>query len=348
MNRTLPILLVCAAAWAGEGPPPATRAALTVATVAPQSESWPVLVRADGDIAAWQEAVVACETGGLRLTALHAAVGDRVRAGQVLAEMDTAALRAELAALEASLAEAKAGLETASADARRAEELRASNTLTAQQSAQYLATERSATARVAAAAARLEVQRLALERSRVVAPDDGVVTARAAVLGQVVQAGAELFRLIRQERLEWRAEVVAEDLARIRPGQGATLAVPGAGTATGTVRAVAPALSARTRTATVYIDLPAGAARAGMFASGSIQAGDPLPALSVPAAAVVQRDGRSLVFAVVDGAARERRVATGRRQGERVEITAGLSADVRVVASGGAFLSDGDPVAVAP
>lgn len=348
MSRTLLLPLICAVAWAGEGPAPAPHTALTVATVAPQLESWPVLVRADGDIAAWQEAVVTSETGGLRLIAVLAAVGDRVRAGQVLAELDTAVVRAELAAQEAALAEARAGLETASADARRAEELRASGTLTAQQTAQYLASERSATARVAAAQARLEVQRLALERSRVVAPDDGMVTACNAVLGQVVPAGAELFRLIRQERLEWRAEVVADDLARVRPGQAATLALPGAGSATGAVRAVAPALSARTRTATVYVDLPTSAARAGMFASGTIEAGDPRPALTVPAAAVVMRDGRSLVFAVIDGTARERRVVTGRRQGERIEITAGLAAEARVVTAGGAFLSDGDPVAVAP
>lgn len=341
MSRILSALLLLAALGAGE--------ALTVRVVVPQSEAWPVTIRADGDIAAWQEAVVACAVSGLRIESLQAEVGDRVRAGQELAVLDTAALRAQVAAQEAEVAQAEASLAIAAADARRAEDLRSGGTLTVQQSMQYLSTERSAQGRLAAARAQLEVQRLTLERSRVVAPDDGIVTARGAVLGAVAQAGDELFRLIRQGRLEWRAEVVADDLARIRPGQTAQVALPGAGTVTGTVRRIAPTLSARTRTAIISIDLPDGAARAGMFASGDIMAGDPATALSLPAAAVVARDGRSLVF-TLDGEGRvhEQRVGTGRRRDGRIEITVGLASDARVVASGGAFLSDGDRVAVVP
>lgn len=349
MSRILLALACLAPAAAGEGPPaPAPRAALTVEVATPRSERWPRLVRADGDIAAWQEASVSSTGGGLRIARLLVDIGDRVRAGQDLAELDTATLRAQVAAQEAEVAQAEAGLTTAAADARRAEELRGSGTLTAQQTAQYLSAERSAIGRLAATRAQLEVQRLALANSRITAPDDGVVVARDAVLGQVVQAGTELFRIIRQERLEWRAEVVAADLAAVAPGQSASLALSGGGALAGTVRSISPTLSARTRTAIVYVDLPAGAARAGMFASGAIAVADPAPVLTVPAAAVLVRDGRSLVFAVgADGTVRERRVATGRRQGDRVEISDGVDAGTRLVAGGGAFLSDGDHVAVA-
>lgn len=340
MSR-LVLLLVLGVLGAGE--------ALTVRVATPLREAWPVSVRADGDIAAWQEAVVAGAINGLRIESLKAEIGDQVRAGQELAVLDTAALRAQVAAQEAEVAQAEVSLATAAADARRAEELRAGGTLTVQQGMQYLNTERSAQGRLAASRAQLEVQRLALERSRVVAPDNGIITARNAELGSVVQAGGELFRMIRQGRLEWRAEVVADDLARIRPGQTAQIALPGVEAVQGTVRSIAPTLSTRTRTAIVYVDLPSGAARAGMFASGDIAIGEPVSALSLPATAVLARDGRSLVF-VLDGEGRvhEQRVSTGRRRGERIEITAGLAADVRVVASGGAFLSDGDRVAVVP
>jgi RND family efflux transporter MFP subunit len=155
--------------------------------------------------------------------------------------------------------------------------------------------------------------------------------------------------MVRQDRLEWRAEVVAADLPRIRPGQAAQLTLPGGGSITGSVRSVDPTLSTRTRTAIVRIDLPSGAARAGMFASGDIIAGDPAPALTVPAAAVLTRDGRSLVF-VVDGDSKvhEQRISTGRRRDGRIEVLEGLVSGCRVVAAGGAFLNDGDHVAIAP
>lgn len=345
------LLLLCLAALLAAGEAPAPRAtALTVRTAQATLESWPVLVRADGEIAAWQEAAVAAATGGLRILALTADIGDTVKAGQELAVLDTAALRAQIAAQEAEVEQAEASLTTAAADAKRAQDLRAGGTLTDQQVTQYLSSERSARGRLAAAKATLEVQRLVLERARVAAPDDGVVIARGAVLGEVAQSGDELFRIIRQGRLEWRAEVLAADLPRIAPGQEATLSLPGGGSASGTVRSVDPTLSTRTRTTIVRIDLPPGSgARAGMFASGAIAAGSPTPATTIPAAALVVRDGRNLVFTVEDGdVVRERRVAVGRRRGDRIEVTSGLDATARIVASGGAFLGDGDRVAVAP
>jgi len=341
------ILLLCLVAVVAAGEPPRA-AALTVRAVAPQAVSWPVLVRADGEIAAWQEAVVGSGTGGLRILELKAEVGDVVVAGQELAVLDTATLRAQVVAQEAEVEQAEATLTTAAADARRAEDLRAGGSLTDQQVTQYLSAERGARARLTATRAQLEVQRLALARARVAAPDDGIVSAREAKLGQVAGTGDQLFRIIRQGRLEWRAEVVAADLPRIAAGTAASLVLPGGATLHGTVRRVEPVLSTRTRTAIVYVDLPAGAARAGMFAAGEIAAGGPTPAMAVPASAVVNRDGRSLVFVLDGEVVRERRVVTGRRRDTLVEIADGLAATDRVVESGGAFLNEGDRVAVAP
>lgn len=346
MIRAILLLALLASSWAAEVP--ARSAALTVSVVAPRSESWPATVRSDGDIAAWQELVVAAEVGGLRLAELLAEVGDPVSAGQVLARLDDRALRAELAAQEAAVAEAEATLAQAAADARRSEDAGAGGTFSQQQRLQFATAERAAIARLAAARARLDSQRLALERTVVVARDDGVVSARAAEPGAVVQVGAELFRLVRRNRLEWRAAVTAGDLALVRGGQRARVEVAGFGATTAaSVRSVAPGLDPRTRTALVYIDLPAGFARPGLFATGEIEVGAPAPLLTLPAAAVVVRDGRALVFALgADGRVQELRVATGRRQGGRVEIVSGLDSAARVVAGGGAFLADGDRVTV--
>ncbi len=179
------------------------------------------------------------------------------------------------------------------------------------------------------------------------APDDGVISARSATVGAVLPAGAELFRLIRQGRLEWRAEVAAADLARIKPGMAVSVTPAGGAPLTGKVRMVAPTVDPQTRNGIVYVDLaPAREARAGMFARGEFDIGSG-QGLTLPQSAVLLRDGFSYVLRVgPDSKVSEAKVAVGRRVGDRIEITGGLDADARVVASGGGFLSDGDTVRV--
>jgi RND family efflux transporter MFP subunit len=274
-------------------------------------------------------------------------VGDVVRRGQLLAEFATETVQADLAQLRAQVAQAEAQLGEAEANARRARELQESGAWSKQQIEQNLTAERSAQARLEAARAAAKAQELRLAQTRVLAPDDGVVTLRAATLGAVVNPGQELFRLIRQGRLEWRAEVSAADLPRVRRGMPATLTPPGGQPLSGRVRMVAPTVDAATRNGLVYVDLPnPGPARAGMFARGSL-ALEATSALTLPASAVVLRDGFAYVFRV--GADRRlvmSKVSVGRRTGEQVEVTQGLDATARVVVSGTGFLSDGDLVKV--
>jgi hypothetical protein len=153
----------------------------------------------------------------------------------------------------------------------------------------------------------------------------------------------ELFRLIRQGRLEWRAEVAAADLARMRPGLPAVDATPGGDTVRGVVRMVAPTVDPPRATAWSTSTCPApGALRAGMFARGEFDIGASA-ALTLPQGAVLLRDGFSYVMRLgPDAKVVQTKVETGRRVGDRVEITGGLAADARVVASGGGFLADGD------
>ena len=163
----------------------------------------------------------------------------------------------------------------------------------------------------------------------------------------MVGAGQELFRLIRGGRLEWRAEVAADDLAKLAPGQRVRVQPAGGDAVEGRVRMVGPTVDPATRNGLVYVDLPRpGAARAGMFARGDFELGS-TPALTLPAGAVLLRDGFAWVFKVgADGRVEQAKVTVGRRSGERVEITGGLDAAARVVASGGSFLADGDLVRV--
>ena len=326
---------------------PAAKAALTVTTVQPQAGSLPLLVVANGNVAAWQEAIVGAEATGLRLAEVRVNVGDRVRRGQVLATFVGDMSQADLAQVKATVAEAEANLAEAAANAQRARDLQASGALSAQQINQYLTGERTAAARLEAQRAGLKVQQLRVSYTQVLAPDDGVISARAATVGAVVGAGQELFRLIRQGRLEWRAEVSASDLASLQPGMVVRVTPAGGAAVAGKLRIVAPTVDAATRNGLVFVDLPQpGTARAGMFARGEFQLGSSA-ALTLPQSAVLLRDGFSYVFLLgADNKVRQLKVTVGRRLAERIEVTGGLEATARVVASGGSFLADGDSVKV--
>lgn len=321
---------------------------LTVSAVKPEAVDWPVGVAANGSVAAWQEAVVGSELGGLRLAEVKVNVGDAVRRGQLLARLASGSVAAELEQQEGALEEARAALAEASANAKGARELASSGALSAQQTTQYLTLERSAKARVQSAEARVKLERLRLSQTAVVAADDGVISSRSATLGAVANQGQELFKLIRQNRLEWRAEVTSAELHRIKPGQPVELRSAGGSVVAGRVRVIGPTSDPSTRNAIVYVDLaPASQLGAGMFASGRIELGR-AKALTVPGSALLARDGDSYVFVLnADGKVVQTKVAVGRRLAERVEIVKGLDASRQVVAQGAGFLADGDTVSVA-
>ncbi|WP_010106954.1 efflux RND transporter periplasmic adaptor subunit, partial [Verminephrobacter aporrectodeae] len=198
-----------------------------------------------------------------------------------------------------------------------------------------------------AAQAGVDAQRLRLAHTRVLAPDSGVISARTATVGAVVSAGNELFRMLRRGRLEWRAEVTASELHRIQPGIKVRVTPADGSTVEGSVRMVAPTVDPLTRNALVYVDLPAHAQlRAGMFARGEFALGDS-EALTVPQEALVLRDGFAYVF-VLDARQRvqQRKVQTGRRVADRVEVLSGLDAQASIAVRGAGFLNDGDLVRV--
>lgn len=343
------------AATAGASAPAAAgKPALTVTTVQARRIELPTLLPANGSLAAWQEASIGAEVAGLRLDQVLVNVGDSVRKGQLLASFSTATLEADLAQARATLAEAEANAAEARANAERARSIEGSGALSAAQVQQYVTAATTAQARLASARAAVQRDELRLAQSRVLAPDDGVISARgpAATVGAVAGAGTELFRLIRQNRLEWRAEVTSAELGRVAPGTPASVTAASGARLEGKVRSIGAAVDPQTRAALVYVDLKpvagaaAGSARAGMFARGEFQLGS-ASALVVPQQAVVIREGFSYLLEVgEDQKVRQRKVRTGRIVGEQVEVLDGLPPGARVVAAGGNFLNDGDLVRV--
>jgi len=333
----------------GESAPPtsAARPALTVRLIVPQTEDWPLVLPANGNVVAWQEAVISAEIANYRIIEVRAQVGDSVRKGQVLARIDSDSVASELAEARASVAELDASAAEARGNAERAKELRAKGFYSSQLNAQYQTAQHTAQARLEAAHARQQGVDLKMSKTAVLAPDDGVISARSATVGSLTQPGQELFRLIRGGRLEWRAEVPSVDLGKVHAGVVAILTAPSGETVRGKVRAVSPSVDAQTRNGLVYADLPVSTAiRAGMFARGEFELARS-PALTLPQTAVVQREGFAYVFRM-EGEDRvaQAKVTLGRRVGERVEIVAGLAPTARVVAAGAGFLADGDVVKV--
>lgn len=328
---------------------PAAKPALAVSTVAPQTLDWPLVLRAAGNIAAWQEAAIGAEIANYRITEVLANVGDRVGRGQVLARIDPDTLDSELAEMRAAVAEAAATLAEARANHERARQLTARGFYSAEQDTRTRTAADTALARLDAAQARLRSAELKRARTAVRAPDAGVISARSATVGMATQPGQELFRLIRGGRLEWRAEVTAAELSRLGPGLEAVLTGPAGEPVRGRVRVVAPTVDPQTRTALVYVDLPPEAGRAvsaGMFARGEFLLGA-APALTLPQTALLLREGFAYVFRVEGDKVLQTKVATGRRDAGRVEVI-GLDPAARVVASGAGLLADGDAVRVAP
>jgi len=339
------VLGILAGAWyllsgrpeAVHTPPERSAPALTVTTTTPQQAVWPVTVTASGSIAPWQEASVGAQVGGYQLVEVRVNVGDQVRRGEVLARLDSALLRAEEAQLLANDDQAEANRQ-------RALSLQIEGAISDQEVLQFVTAAK-------VSAALLASKRLQLRYTDVVAPDDGVISARTATLGAVPPAGQELFRLIRGGRLEWRGELTAAQLSGVVQGQLVELALPDGSSATAKVRDTAPTLDTRSRLGLVYADLvPGSRARAGMYANGQVVVTH-TSALVVPAESVVIRDGRSYVVTLTDGtvtpAVALQPITPGRRRGDEIEVVRGLVGTDTLVKAGAGFLSDGDIVRLA-
>lgn len=342
-----PWVVIAIFAWTGNSlaaPVATTKAALTVTTVHPEMRDWQQKIVATGNVQPWQEAVISAEVSGLRLVEINAEVGDTVRRGQLLARFSDEVVVNDVAQQRAQLMDARAKLVEAEANEAGAQKLKDSAAMSVQESTQFSTAAQSARAQVKINEARLQSELLRLNYTRVIAPDDGVISQRTALLGAVMPNGGELFRMIRHGRLEWRAELPEGQLQSIKPGQKVLLKASAAGIA-GTVRRVAPVVDVQTRNGMVYVDLVAPVLKAGMFAQGEFVIGASA-ALTVPQSALVVRDGYSYVYRVASGQRVEQvKVTAGRRYGDRVEVS-GIKPDDLLVASGAGFLNDGDMVRV--
>ncbi|WP_228522863.1 efflux RND transporter periplasmic adaptor subunit [Methylophilus sp. 14] len=330
---------------------PASKAALSVEVTQPAVVQWPMTLVLNGSIYPWQEALVSAEISGLRIQQVLSDVGAQVSKGQALVMLADETVKADLQKQLATVEKDKAALAEAKSNADRAREIKDSGALSAQKINEYLIAEQTSKANLALSEAELENQRIRLRQTKVVAPDDGVISSRSANLGNVVSSGTELFRLVRQGRIEWRGEVNADQQTALRAGQQVRLTLSGGNAVTGKVRLISPTVDNNTRNALVYVDIPKDSAKPGMYVQGQVDIGQQ-QGLAVPLSAVTYRDGFAYVFELTAADAQglrkvvQRKVQTGRTRGEQIELLGNLNANAQLVLSGGAFLNDGDTVQV--
>jgi len=309
----------------------------------------PRTVTASGTVSAWEEVPVGAETGGLTAIAVYVDEGTYVRQGQLLVKLNDEVLQAQLRQQQAGVASAEANAAREDAALARAEELRGRGFLSQASLDTATANQRSARAQLSAAEAALSETRTRLNQTSIRAPVAGMISSRSVTRGQIIQPGTELFRMVRDGRLELDAEIPEAELRLVRSGMAATIASEQATGATGSVRIVTPEVNAQTRLGIARISLsPGSGLRPGMFARATIDLG-PQPAVVVPSDAVIFREGKAGVYTIgARNAVHFNPIITGIRNGTQIQVVSGLEANQQVVVQGAGFLGEGDVVTVVP
>lgn len=331
--------------------PSAEASAVGVKVVKPQADAGAVL-RATGELRARHEAVLSAEASG-RILQFQVDVGSRVRKGEVLMELDATTPRIQVEQARAAQAAADAAHRSVVADRKRTEELSRGGAAAAasleklelaeQQSAAAL---RQATAAVAAA----EDQ---LAKNRVRAPFDGVITSRLKSAGEYVAMTppTAVLAMVDLSTVELRVPVPESLVDLLAPGAVLDATVSPSGKPfQAKVRTIGASVEAATRTVDVRADLAAAPfreLRPGAIVEVKLAlAGVEAHGVFLPTEAVQQSEGKSYVWAVVADAARRRAVEVQRLTPGTVRVLSGVGPDDRVVADGGAGLSDGARVHV--
>ena len=303
------IPLVAALALAGCKKPPEKQTeadqARAVRVVAVEQRPITGALAAGGDLVSREEAAVLPEVNGYRVARVLVDVGDYVRAGQTLVQLDGALLEAQVAQAQAQAAQAED-------QALRVSGLDGQGVLSQEQIAQR---------RFQAQAASANLRNLLTQRRKlaVTAPVSGLVLEKTVRPGDLSAGGATpWFRLARDGQVELSADLSEDDLARIRPGQSATVTLPSGVTAQGQVRLISPQINPQTKLGQVRILLPVRSdIRAGGFARAVFTDAAGL-ALAVPETAVrYDADGASVM--VVGPNNRVKRVLL--QTGQRVSCT---------------------------
>lgn len=304
-----------------------------------------------GTVEARKSITITPDVGG-KIARIHVREGDRVSRGQVLAELDTEAIRLQLKQAEAGAAVAEAGFNDALKNKERMDRLLKENAVSEQQHEKVQLAYEAAEAQKSQAQAALNLARHALDVSIMRAPFDGIVASKNAEVGDVINpmmggygAASGVLRIVDFTQIKIVVDVAQTDVQRLHKGQAAFLAVsyaPGA-SFPGEITFVNPAADPMTKKFRVEItaDNPEGIVRPGTFGEVFFEVTTHENALVVPQRAVLEN---AYVFVIENGRAVKRLVSMGLENSHRVEILSGLAEGEWVIVEGNFGLEEGTPV----
>lgn len=347
-------------------------------TVAPVARAEVIgQIPVSGTLVPRNEVLVYPQVSGFDIQSIYVEVGDTVKQGDLLIELNSSTLAAQLAQADASLnsaeaavrqaqsqiESAQAALTQAEAALERSQSLRASGNLSQaslDQSVAAALTARAgfasatdglavASAQVEQAKAQREIAALNLDHAKITAQVAGLVSDRQAQIGAIAASGGDpMLKLIANGEIEVEAEVIETALVQISVGDPVDLTIAGLGQVSGTVRLIEPTVDPVNRLGLIRITTPASTAlRAGMFASGNVIT-DRRLALTVPSTAVQTDAGGTFVMVVRDGVISRQAVTVGLLWQDSREVLSGVAEGDTVIAKAGAFFRDGDQVIAIP
>lgn len=299
-----------------------------------------------------------------RVQKLNLQIGDFVRRGDLIAQLDDAELaqqvrRAEAAqaVVRATVQQRRAELSNAKGELERARKLMDAGLIPKQDYDTKLTSYRITESQVAltnaqveqAAAERKELQ-IRLQQMRIVAPMSGYIAQRFVDVGAVVSPSTPIVRVVNLSTLVTVANVPERQVSKLRVGNKALVHVDAFGEKAfeGRVARIAPVLDAATRSAAVEVEIPnpTGALRAEMFARVNLDLGTMRDAVLIPREALVYRGQQPGVYVLDAQRPVFKNIETGTSQGSHVEVLSNLAAGTRIVSRGAAMLAEGDRIRI--
>lgn len=301
-----------------------------------------------GEVRARHEAQLAFRMGG-KIARRLVDVGDQVKAGQVLAELDPDDVRLQVEAMRAQLAAAQADVSLARAERDRHQALLERKLISTSLFETRDNAFRAADARLRQVQAQLDVARNQASYARLTASDTGVIAQRLAEAGQVVAAGQTVFVLAAEGEREVLISLPEQRIEQFSVGQAVLVELwSRAGERVpGTIRELSPSADSQARTFAARVSFASDSAGAELGQSARVYAArNGAPTLSVPLTAVSAEDDLSFVWTVdpADGAVRKTLVQIGGYRETSVPVLSGLNAENWVVAAGVHLLQEGQRV----
>ncbi|SHN17105.1 efflux RND transporter periplasmic adaptor subunit [Rhizobacter sp. OV335] len=318
--------------------------------VQPKQLAMPLVIEFSGPLVAPRTAVIRAKATGTLLE-LKVAEGSRVKAGQLLGDIDLADLQSRVADRSASVESAQAALVEAERTHAANVGLSAQNFISSSALQSSQARLDSARAQLKSAQAQLATSRVGVKEAALVAPISGIVGKRHVVPGEKVSPEQQLLTVVDLSTLELAGTVGTHEVSLLKPGQPVQVQVEGQGKPVpGRIDRIAPAAEAGTRAigVVVVLDNRQELFRAGQYAQAHVVLPDDAPRLTLPISAVGQASGQDFVWTLEKDALVRRIVITGRKDAasDRIEISKGLAADSQVLGARFDNLREGQPAKI--